>query len=104
MTDRAVSLVVSVRVRPGRRDAFVAGITRNATAAVRDEAGCLRFEVAQDAGDPDLFWVYEVFADEEALRAHRRAPHFLAWREEKADLVVPGSQVDRLGTRVVTGG
>ncbi|OLT29366.1 oxidoreductase [Nocardiopsis sp. CNR-923] len=99
-----MSLVVSVRVRPGRRDAFVTGITRNATASVRDEPGCLRFEVAQDARDPDMFWVYEAFADREALRAHRRAPHFLAWQEEKAHLVVPGSQVDRLGTRVVSEG
>ncbi|WP_017600812.1 putative quinol monooxygenase, partial [Nocardiopsis lucentensis] len=104
MADQAVALVISIRVSPGRREDFLTGISRNAAAALSDEPGCLRFEVTQDAADPDVFWVYEVFADEEALRAHRRAPHFLAWQEEKAALVVPGSQVDHLGTRVIGGG
>lgn len=102
MPDRSVSLVVSVRVLPGRRAAFLTGISRNAVASVRDEPGCLRFDVAADAADPDLFWVYEVFADREALEAHRRTPHFLAWQGEKAELVVPGSQADHLGALLVS--
>ncbi|WP_053616863.1 putative quinol monooxygenase [Nocardiopsis sp. NRRL B-16309] len=102
MPDRSVSLVVSVRVLPGRRADFLTGISRNAVASVRDEPGCLRFDVAADTVDPDLFWVYEVFADQEALEAHRRTPHFLSWQEQKAALVVPGSQSDRLGALLVS--
>lgn len=48
--------------------------------------------------------MYEVFADEAALAAHRLTPHFLAWQEEKAGLVVPGSQVNRLGPLLVSQG
>ncbi|WP_026119425.1 antibiotic biosynthesis monooxygenase [Nocardiopsis ganjiahuensis] len=99
-----VSLVISIRVRPGSRDAFLAGISRNAARALRDEPGCLRFDVVGDPEDPHAFWVYEVFADEAALAAHRLTPHFLAWQEEKAGLVVPGSQVDRLGPLLVSEG
>lgn len=99
-----VSLVISVRTLPGRRDAFLRGISRNAASALRDEPGCLRFDVVGDPDDPDSFWVYEVFADSDALAAHRRSPHFLAWQEEKAALVVPGSQVDRHGPLLVSEG
>lgn len=92
-----VCLIISIRVLPGRRAAFLRGISRNAAHARRDEPGCLRFDVIGDPEDENAFWVYEVFADVDALAAHRRTPHFLAWQEEKAELVVPGSQVDRLG-------
>lgn len=102
MSDRPLSLVISVRVLPGRRDAFVAGISRHAATSVRDEPGCLRFDVTADAADPDLFWVCEVFADEAALAAHRASPHFAAWQQEKAASVVPGSQVDRSGPLLVS--
>ncbi|MFD3685289.1 putative quinol monooxygenase [Nocardiopsis sp. NPDC058631] len=99
-----VALVISLRVRPGRRDAFLSGLSRNASAAVRDEPGCLRFDVVEDGTDPDVFWVYEVFADRESLLAHRRTAHFLAWQKEKAEVVDPGSQVDHLGPLVVSEG
>lgn len=97
MSVSPVALVISIRVLPGRRDAFLAGISRNASCALRDEPGCLRFDVVGDPEDAESFWVYEVFADEAALAAHRLTPHFLAWQEEKAELVVPDSQVNRLG-------
>lgn len=104
MPDHSVSLVISVRVLPDRRADFLTGISRNAVASVRDEPGCLRFDVAADASDEDLFWVYEVFADREALEAHRRTPHYLAWQAQKDALIVPGSQSDRLGPLLVSEG
>lgn len=104
MSPSPVVLVISVRALPGRREDFLAGISRNAARALRDEPGCLRFDVVGSPDDPDAFWVYEVFADEAALAEHRRSPHFLAWQKEKAALVVPGSQVDRRGPLLVSGG
>ena len=61
----------------------------NASGAVHDELGCLRFDVIQDANDENRIWVYEVYTDEAAFQAHTQAPHFLkfqaaseGWREE----------------------
>ena len=104
VTASPVALVISIRALPGRREDFLAGISRNAAHALREEPGCWRFDVVGDPGDPDAFWVYEVFADEAALAEHRRSPHFLTWQQEKAALVVPGSQVDRRGPLLVSGG
>jgi quinol monooxygenase YgiN len=52
----------------------------NAAASVRDEPGCLVFDVLRDRSDPDLVWLYEVYTDEAAFEAHMRTSHFLASR------------------------
>ena len=94
MTDRdsAYVLHVELRVRPDRREQFLAAIEENATASVRDEPGCSRFDVVQDVADPDHFYLYEIYRDEDALGEHRRAPHFLRLRQAAAECVVPGGQ------------
>jgi quinol monooxygenase YgiN len=48
--------------------------------ATRGEIGCLAYSHAFDALDDHLVRVFEVFADEDALRAHRESPHMAAWR------------------------
>ncbi|WP_448638739.1 putative quinol monooxygenase [Geodermatophilus sp. URMC 63] len=96
------SLVVQVRVRPGCREEFLTGASATAEASVRDEPGCLRFEVCQVAGRPDSFVLSELYADDAALDAHHRTPHAAAWRRVAERTVVPGSEVDTVG-RVLVG-
>ena len=71
--------VVTVFVQPGQIDAFIAA-TRENHAGSRREPGNLRFDVLQSAQDPSRFLLYEVFASEEAVEAHRRTPHYLRWK------------------------
>ena len=94
------SLTVQLEVRPGDRDEFLAAITTNAEASVRDEPGCHRFDVSAVEGDENRFVLYELYADAEAFEAHKRAPHFAAWRRV-ADRVL-ASQVNTRGTLVAT--
>ena len=75
------SLMVQVEVRPELRNDFLAAIAANAEASVRDEPGCLRFDVCSVEDDPHRFVLYELYADADAFEAHRAAPHFRAWRE-----------------------
>ena len=96
------SLVVHVRVRPGRREEFLTGISAAAEASVRDEPGCLRVEVCQVTGEPDSFVLSELYTDDAAFDAHRRTPHAAAWRRVAERTVVPGSAVDTAG-RVLVG-
>ena len=74
------SLVVQMTVRPGRREEFLAGMAANAEASVRDESGCLRFDVCSVDGDADRFLLYELYRDAEAFAAHKATPHFAEWR------------------------
>jgi quinol monooxygenase YgiN len=94
------SLVVQMEVRPGAREEFLAGMTANAEASVRDEPGCLRFDVCSVEGDENRFVLYELYADAEAFAAHKQAPHFRAWRAI-ADRVV-ASQHNTPGTLLAT--
>lgn len=73
-------LLLKTRLKPGTCDAFMDAMGVNAAASVRDEAGCLTFDVLRDRSDADLVWLYEVYVDEAAFEAHMRTPHFLASR------------------------
>ena len=95
------SLMVQLEVRPEDRDEFLAAITTNAQASVRDEPGCCRFDVTAVEGDDTRFVLYELYDDAEAFEAHKRAPHFAAWREV-ADRVLT-SQVNTRGTVIANG-
>ena len=94
------SLMVQLVVRPEDRDEFLAAITTNAEASVRDEPGCHRFDVTAVEGDANRFVLYELYDDAEAFEAHKRAPHFAAWRQV-ADRVLT-SQVNTRGTVVAS--
>jgi (4S)-4-hydroxy-5-phosphonooxypentane-2,3-dione isomerase len=66
------------------RSRFLEAIQENAAASLRDEPGCVRFDVVQDNDDANHFMLYEVYADAAAFEAHRAAPHFPRWREAAA--------------------
>jgi quinol monooxygenase YgiN len=78
------ALLVDLNVKPEMRDRFLAAIEQNAASSLRDEPGCLRFDVVRDNDDPDHFLLYEIYEDEAAFQAHRAAPHFSRWREAAA--------------------
>ena len=94
------SLMVQLEVRPEDRDEFLAAITTNAEASVREEPGCHRFDVTAVEGDGNRFVLYELYDDAEAFEAHKQAPHFAAWRQV-ADRVL-ASQVNTRGTIVAS--
>ena len=74
-----IAIWVRVRVRADGRERFLRGIETDALGSERDEPGCFRFNVLQDAEDDLTYYFYEVYEDEAALEAHRRAPHYQAW-------------------------
>ena len=94
------SLVVQMEVRPDRREEFLAGMAANAEAAVRDEPGCLRFDICSVDGDENRFVLYELYTDADAFAAHKAAPHFAEWRTVAEQVLV--GQVNTPGELLVT--
>ena len=89
------TVLVALAVRPERLDEFAEGIRVNARASLRDEPGCLRFDVHQQVADPTRFLLHEIYADEAAFyEQHRSAPHYAAWQRVAARCAVPGSHVN----------
>lgn len=73
-------LLLKTQLKPGSLETFMEAMRINAAASVRDEPGCLVFDVLRDRSDPDRVWLYEVYTDEAAFEAHMQTPHFLASR------------------------
>ena len=80
-----ISIFVTVKIKPGYRDQFIEASYGDAQGSVRDEPGCFRFDILEDAHDPNTFHLYEVYEDEAALEAHRQAPHYKKWRSTVED-------------------
>jgi (4S)-4-hydroxy-5-phosphonooxypentane-2,3-dione isomerase len=79
--------MVQLEVRPERREEFLAAIAANAEASVRDEPGCLRFDVCSVDSDENRFVLYELYTGAEAFAAHKAAPHFAQWRAVADEVV-----------------
>jgi autoinducer 2-degrading protein len=93
------TVLVDLTVHPEHIDEFLDGIRTNSRASLRDEPGCLRFDVHRRIDDPNRFMLHEVYVDEDAFRvAHREAPHYALWRQVAARCVVDGGHVNTFAT------
>jgi autoinducer 2-degrading protein len=92
-----LAMWVKVRVKPEGRQRFLKAIEIDALGSERDEPGCARFNVLQDAQDENVYYFYEVYRDQGALEAHRTMPHYAAWREA-ADTLDGPPQATRCAT------
>jgi (4S)-4-hydroxy-5-phosphonooxypentane-2,3-dione isomerase len=75
---------VHVHVKAEHRDAFIAACLENAKNTVK-EPGALRFDVLQQADDPNRFLLYEVYRDEAGAKAHKATAHYARWAETVKD-------------------
>src|SRR5262249_2912570 len=88
-----LAIWVKARIKPDMRDKFLKAIEADALGSERDEPGCLRFNVLQDAKDANVYYFYEIYKDEAALEAHRAAPHYAIWRDAADSLDGPPEAV-----------
>jgi len=70
-----VCLAVNYVVLPGREEEAIALFAR-LTEASRAEPGCRFYQAHRSPEEPRHFFLYEQYADEAALAAHRSSPHF----------------------------
>ena len=89
---------IKLRIKPECREEFLAAIEVDALGSERDEPGCARFNVLQDLEDENVYYFYEVYKDDEAVAAHREAPHYAVWKAVRH--VLDGEPV-RTETRAV---
>ena len=92
------ALWVSVKVKPEKRQQFLEVIEDDSICSVRDEPGCVRFDVLQDQNDPDRYYFYEVYHDADAFEAHTKTPHLARWRAAAAECLTEPSVATRTTT------
>lgn len=72
-------LTVNLRVPPTEVEALRPHI-ETVIQASRQEPGCIAYHYAEDFFTPGLFRVFEIYNDEDALKAHGASDHFRKWR------------------------
>ena len=77
-----------LRVREDIVEQFRERLLHHARISCDAEAGCHRFDVHEEASDPGLFLLIEIYADEPAFELHRSSPHYLQFREDVKDWVI----------------
>ncbi|HEX5171187.1 MAG TPA: antibiotic biosynthesis monooxygenase [Cyclobacteriaceae bacterium] len=86
--------LVHVYVKPEFIDAFIEATRLNHESSVQ-EPGNLRFDILQDSNDQSKFVLYEAYASERAVTAHKETPHYAKWR----DTVTPWMAKPREGVK-----
>jgi (4S)-4-hydroxy-5-phosphonooxypentane-2,3-dione isomerase len=86
-----LALVVEFHIKPAHVDAFDRAIVENARLSRETEPGCHQFDVCRDSADPKLFFLYELYDNDDAIQAHLRTPHYQAMNAATADWVASKS-------------
>jgi quinol monooxygenase YgiN len=78
-----LSVVATIRAAKGKGDALAALLAEQAAVVRKEEPGCLVYRPHRSTEDPDLFLFYEMYEDDAAFDAHRKAPHLAAYRQRR---------------------
>ena len=86
-------IIVKNVLKPGTKDTYLAAMLLNATASVRDEPRCHRFDVLEAKEEPNTFYLYEIYDDPDALASHKETPHYKQSRTVLAECVTETSVI-----------
>lgn len=87
-----IHVIAIITAKPGQREAVLAEFRANMPAVLAEE-GCIEYGPAIDAPNSpasfgtDSFVVVEKWASPEALKAHAKSPHMLAYGERTKEMV-----------------
>lgn len=81
-----VSAIAKLTAAPGKRDELVAALSALVDAA-QDEVGTEMYVLHQDANEPAVVWVYELYADGDAFAAHSSSDAMKALGPKLASLL-----------------
>ena len=83
ISQEMIVTLVHVHVKPEFVKAFIEATRENHENSVK-EPGNLRFDILQDAQDRGKFVLYEAYASEQAVAAHKETAHYFKWRDTVA--------------------
>lgn len=81
------AVTVLFRIKEPFRAEFAALMRANAQASLREEPGCRRFDVCSDPERPGEVFLYELYDDPAAFRAHLTTAHFRDFDARTAGMV-----------------
>ena len=94
-------IIAPIKIKEGYKEQFVEAMLDDAKGSMKNEPGCLRFDVIQDGDDQDKIWLYEVYVDEAAFQAHMETPHFIKWRDAVKDWIGEPPEGKAIGASMI---
>lgn len=79
----AVVISATWIAKPGEEETIIECL-RNLAAGTRTEPGNLLYHVYQNPEEPQIFRLFEVYIDQDAVTAHGETEHFKTWVTERA--------------------
>jgi (4S)-4-hydroxy-5-phosphonooxypentane-2,3-dione isomerase len=77
---------VDLDIVPAEMEKYLEAIKENGAASVK-EPGCRQFDILVQASDPNHVFLYEVYENEAAYKAHRETEHFKKYAAATANMV-----------------
>ena len=80
-------VAVTLIAKPDKAEAFRARVRRQAAESLDREPGCHRFDVCADPQTPGRIFLYELYSDEAAFKAHLDTRHFKSFDSDVVSLI-----------------
>ncbi|KOP29062.1 antibiotic biosynthesis monooxygenase [Exiguobacterium sp. BMC-KP] len=81
-----IQLIARIEAHPNQGEQL-ASIIEGVLAPSRSEAGCLTYQAHRAVDDPNVFYFYEQWRDQDAFDQHVASPHYQAYRGNSSSLV-----------------
>lgn len=81
------AVTVLFEIQEGRMSAFLPLMTDNAQTSLKTEPGCRQFDVCADPARPREVFLYEIYDDEAAFKAHLQTAHFRSFDAKVSDMI-----------------
>jgi quinol monooxygenase YgiN len=79
--------IAKLQIDSAQLDVYKAALKEHAEMAVRVEPGVLSLYAVYEKSNPTHVTVFEIYANEEAYKAHLQTPHFLKYKAITKDMV-----------------
>ena len=80
-------LIVELKMAPGRKDDFLARARKHRINVLNNEPGCQRFDLLSPQEDGDAVFLYEVYADKDALETHFNTPYMKEYLDDTGPMI-----------------
>lgn len=91
-----ITQTVTFKIKPGKEEEAVAALQKLTKAVEENEPGVLAYAAHRAEKDPSKVVFFEVYANEDAVAAHRTQPHMQEMFPKFQELFEGGMQIERL--------
>ena len=90
----AIYVSATITAKPGMADQVEKQLL-GIVPTVRQEKGCIKYDLHRSLDGPPVFFFYEVWADDQDLAAHSASEHMVELRNRIKDLVAGPTAVSK---------